>query len=96
MLRSAWCVRSAADQPFAPAPSVAEVSEVYVVPVADLDVQPNFVTIPESDRPVIQMPILGRLVHAPTGAILYQFAEVVLHGRATRVAPFEQPLFAWR
>ena len=86
----------AADQPFAPAPSAAEVSEVYVVPVADLDVQPNFVTIPESDRPVIQMPILGRRIHAPTGAILYQFAEVVLHGRATRVAQFEQPLFAWR
>jgi 8-oxo-dGTP pyrophosphatase MutT (NUDIX family) len=36
----------AADQPFAPAPSAAEVSEVYVVPVADLDVRPNFVTIP--------------------------------------------------
>lgn len=86
----------AADTPFAPAPSAAEVSEVHLVPFTDLDVEPHFVTIPESDRPVIQMPLLGRRIHAPTGAILHQFAEVVLHGRATRVARFEQPVFAWR
>jgi 8-oxo-dGTP pyrophosphatase MutT (NUDIX family) len=86
----------AADTPFAATPSAAEVSEVHLVPVADLDVVPRFVTIPESDRPVIQMPLLGRRIHAPTGAILHQFAEVVLHGRATRVAEFEQPVFAWR
>jgi hypothetical protein len=35
-------------------------------------------------------------VHAPTGAVLHQFREVVLHGRATRVAHYEQPVFAWR
>jgi hypothetical protein len=34
-------------------------------------------------------------VHAPTAAVLHQFREVVLRGRATRVAHFEQPVFAW-
>jgi hypothetical protein len=59
-------------------------------------VEPRFVTIPESDAPVIQLPLLGSLVHAPTGAVLHQFREVVLRGRATRVAHLEQPVFAWR
>jgi hypothetical protein len=35
-------------------------------------------------------------VHAPTAAVLHQFREVVLQGRSTRVAHFEQPVFAWR
>lgn len=34
------------------------------------------------------------VVHAPTGAILWQFAEVALQGRATRVAGLRQPAFA--
>ena len=45
---------------------------------------------------MIQLPLLGTLVHAPTAAMLHQFGEVVLHGRPTRVAHFEQPVFAWR
>jgi len=57
---------------------------------------PILVTIPESERPVIQMPLLGTLIHAPTAAVLYQLREVVLHGRATRVDHFEQPVWAWR
>lgn len=77
-------------------PNPAEVARVYVVPMADLDVEPRFVTIAESDRPVIQLPLLGRLIHAPTAAVLFQFREVVLHGRATRVHHLEQPVFAWR
>lgn len=77
-------------------PEVREVASVHVVPLDELDVRPRFLTIPESDRPVIQLPLLGSLVHAPTGAILYQFAELVLRGRHTRVAEFEQPVFAWR
>jgi 8-oxo-dGTP pyrophosphatase MutT (NUDIX family) len=77
-------------------PDPAEVDECHRVPVAALDVPPRFLTIPESDAPVIQLPLLGRFVHAPTGAVLHQFAEVVLHGRPTRVAHLEQPVFAWR
>lgn len=74
----------------------AEVAEVYRVPVVDLDVEPRFITIPESAAPVIQLPLLGRLIHAPTAAMLHQFREVVLRGRPTRVAHLEQPVFAWR
>lgn len=77
-------------------PDPAEVGEVHRVPVAALDVEPRFLSIPESDAPVIQLPLMGRFVHAPTGAVLHQFREVVLHGRHTRVAHYEQPVFAWR
>jgi hypothetical protein len=72
-------------------PNPAEVAEF-----ADLDVTPQYVTIPESDRPVIQLPLLGRFVHAPTAAVLFQFREVAIRHRMTRVAHFEQPVFAWR
>ena len=57
---------------------------------------PRFITIPESDRPVVQMPLFDNVIHAPTAAILYQLREVVLHGRSTRVSHLEQPVFAWR
>ena len=79
-------------------PNPAEVAASYIVPLADLDRPgtPRFIRIPESDRPVVQMPLLGALVHAPTAAILYQLREVVLHGRPTRVDHLEQPVFAWR
>jgi 8-oxo-dGTP pyrophosphatase MutT (NUDIX family) len=77
-------------------PNPAEVAEAHRVPVREIDVEPRFLTIPESAAPVIQLPLFGRFVHAPTGAVLYQFREVVLHGRATRVAHLEQPVFAWR
>ena len=77
-------------------PNPAEVAEVHRIPFGELDVPPRFLTIPESDRPVIQLPLAGHLVHAPTAAVLFQFREVALHGRDTRVADLEQPVFAWR
>lgn len=80
------------------APDPAEVAAVYRVPLADLDRPdtPRLVAIPESDRPVVQLPILGTLVHAPTAAVLYQLREVVLHGRETRVDHLGEPVWAWR
>jgi 8-oxo-dGTP pyrophosphatase MutT (NUDIX family) len=80
------------------APDPAEVAAVYRVPLADLDRPdaPRLVVIPESDRPVVQLPILGTLVHAPTAAVLYQLREVVLHGRPTRVDHLGEPVWAWR
>lgn len=77
-------------------PAEAEVAAVHHVPLADLDVEPRFLRIPESDAPVIQLPFLGGHVHAPTAAILYQFCQVVCRGLDTRVAHLEQPVFAWR
>ena len=57
---------------------------------------PRFVAIPESDRPVVQLPIGGDLIHAPTGAVLLQFRRVAIEGVGERVAGYEQPVFAWR
>ncbi|TCP50778.1 ADP-ribose pyrophosphatase YjhB (NUDIX family) [Tamaricihabitans halophyticus] len=79
-----------------PRPNPAEVARVALVPLPELDVPPRFLRIAESDRPVIQLPLLDTLVHAPTAAVLYQFREVALRGRHTRVAELEQPVFAWR
>jgi mutator protein MutT len=79
-------------------PDPKEVAAVYRVPVADLARPgiPHLRRIPESERPVISIPLLDTHIHAPTAAILFQLREVALHGRATRVAHFEQPLFAWK
>jgi hypothetical protein len=75
-----------------------EVEVIYRVHLAEIgrDGSPEFVAIPESDQPVIRYPLLGTLIHAPTAAVLYQFMEVAVHGRATRVAHLEQPVWAWR
>jgi 8-oxo-dGTP pyrophosphatase MutT (NUDIX family) len=79
-------------------PNPAEVQRVYRVPLAMLDGPevPRFITIPESERPVIQLPLMGTLIHAPTAAVLYQLREVVVHGRSTRVEHLEQPVWAWK
>ena len=76
----------------------AEVDSIHEVSLADLD-RPGaveFVSIPESDRPVIRLHILENKIHAPTAAVVYQFREAVMHGRPTRVAELEQPVWAWR
>lgn len=86
-----WCGRIAA-----PVPNAAEVASVHVVSLGELDVEPRFVTIPESAAAVIQLPLFGDYVHAPTAALLHQFREVALQGRSTRVLHYEQPVFAWR
>ncbi|GEL19379.1 NUDIX hydrolase [Pseudonocardia asaccharolytica] len=77
-------------------PNPDEVESLYRIPLRQIDVEPRFRTIPESDAPVIQVPLFDRFLHAPTGAVLYQFRELVLHRRPTRVAHLEQPVFAWR
>lgn len=82
-------------------PHPDEVLAAYRVGVHQLlrDDSPRFVTIPESDRPVVQVPLGGDLIHAPTGAVLVQFRWVAVEGRPAadaRVDHFEQPVFAWR
>jgi 8-oxo-dGTP pyrophosphatase MutT (NUDIX family) len=79
-------------------PQPDEVLAAYRIGLHQLtrDDSPRFVTIPESDRPVVQVPLGGDLIHAPTGALLVQFRWVGLDGRLNeRVADFEQPVFAW-
>jgi len=79
-------------------PNPQEVAAVYRVPLAELDRPdvPRLRAIPESDRPVISIPLLGTFIHAPTAAVLYQLREVAVWGRPTRVSQYEQPVFAWR
>ena len=81
-----------------PVPDPSEVAELHPVPLSELEKPevPRFDTIPESDRPVIVLPIIGAEINAPTAAILYQFVEVAVRGRSTRVSHFEQPVFAWK
>ncbi len=79
-------------------PNPHEVAEAHRVPLIDLDVPgvPRLFDIPESDRPVISVPLMGDFIFAPTAAVLFQLREVALYGRATRVAQYDQPVFAWR
>ena len=71
---------------------------VHVVPLERLarPETPEFASIPESDRPLIRLNIARAKVHATTAAVIYQFREVCLFGRDTRVEHLEQPVFAWR
>lgn len=50
----------------------------------------------EPGRQILRMPVGDRWIAAPTAAVLYQFRELCLLGRPTRVAHFDQPLFARR
>lgn len=79
-------------------PNPHEVESIHVFPLSELDRpdSPRIFRIPESDRPVIKVPYGETEIYAPTAAMLYQFREVAMHGRATRVDGFDQPVFAWR
>jgi 8-oxo-dGTP pyrophosphatase MutT (NUDIX family) len=78
-------------------PSPDEVLAAYRVGLLELQREdsPRFVTIPESDRPVVQIPLGNDLIHAPTGAVLLQLRWLGLEGRDDAVAHLEQPVFAW-
>lgn len=80
-------------------PAPAEVAYACRIGVHELcrPDSPRFVSIPESDRPVVQLPLGRDLIHAPTGAVLLQFRWVAIEGRlGERVHDLEQPVFAWR
>ena len=75
-----------------------EVELIHRIPVRELlrDDAPILEPIAESQHPVLKMPLGDEWFAAPTAAIAYQFREVALLGRSTRVVNFEQPYFAWR
>ncbi|MCV7227938.1 NUDIX hydrolase [Mycolicibacterium komossense] len=79
-------------------PAPDEVVAAYRVGLHQLqrDDSPRFITIPESSRPVVQIPLGNDLIHAPTGAVLLQFRWWCLEGRHDRVDELEQPVFAWK
>jgi 8-oxo-dGTP pyrophosphatase MutT (NUDIX family) len=78
-------------------PNPSEVASVHRIGLDAIE-RPDafdFIAIPESARRVIRFHHAGRLIHAPTAALIYQFREV-LEGRDTRVDELEQPVFAWK
>ena len=81
-------------------PNPDEVAKVFRIPLEELchPEVPVLEHIPESDRPVLSIPLasVGHRIYAPTAAMLFQFREVALAGRSTRVAGYDQPKFAWR
>ena len=80
-----------------PEANPGEVAIIYKVPFRELahPETPEFASIPESDRPLIRLNIVNTQVHAPTAAVIYQFREVGIFGRDTRVEHLEQPVWAW-
>lgn len=75
-----------------------EVSSVHRIPCLEFlrEDAPVLKTAGRSDSPILFMPVGNTWIAAPTAAILYQFREVALLGRNTRVGHYEQPAFAWR
>jgi 8-oxo-dGTP pyrophosphatase MutT (NUDIX family) len=80
------------------AASPDEVLAVYRIGLRALvDAIPRLISIPESERPVLQLPLGNDLLHPPTAAILYQLRQVGWFGQTgERVDHLEQPVFAWR
>ena len=78
-------------------PNPAEVASVHRVAITELmrEDAPILQRIPESEHPVLLMPLGTTWIAAPTAALVYQFREVAILGKDTRVAHYEQPHFAW-
>lgn len=79
-------------------PNPGEVASIHRIPLEEL-LRPDAPLLSEEghgEAPVLRMPVGTGSIAAPTAAMLFQFREVALAGRATRVAHYEQPRFAWR
>jgi 8-oxo-dGTP pyrophosphatase MutT (NUDIX family) len=79
-------------------PHEAEVASIHRIPLQEF-LRADAPLLEPSDDParqILRMPVGERWIAAPTAAVLYQFREVCIAGRATRVAHFDQPLFARR
>ena len=76
----------------------AEVQSIHRIPITEFlrADAPILERGPDPDRPVLKMPVGDHWIAAPTAAVLYQFRELCIEGRATRVAHFDQPEFAWK
>jgi ADP-ribose pyrophosphatase YjhB (NUDIX family) len=74
-------------------PDPAEVQDAWLVPVAELNHRqsPRRERHPDGGEPILRMYARGHWINPPTAAWLYQFREVGLHGRHTRVGNMGQP-----
>lgn len=81
-------------------PNPDEVAKVFRVPIADLG-REEFINIDDdslAEEPFLSVYVkqVGHEVYPPTAAVMYQFYQMAILGKATRVAHFEQPRFTWR
>ena len=79
-------------------PNPEEVASIHRIPLIEFMRKdaPILEDIPESEHPVLFMPIGNSCIAAPTAAMIYQFREVALLGKDRRVAHYDQPYFAWQ
>ena len=79
-------------------PNDAEVESVHRIAIAEFmrADAPLLEASEDAGRQILRMPVGRSWIAAPTAAVLYQFREVCIAGHATRVAHFDQPLFARR
>ena len=79
-------------------PNPDEVASIHTVSFKELanPSAPQFEEIPESDRKVLSMRLSVDQIYAPTAAFLFQFREVGILGKKTRVLRYDQPRFAWK
>jgi 8-oxo-dGTP pyrophosphatase MutT (NUDIX family) len=79
-------------------PNPDEVESIHRIPLKEFfrDDAPLLDATHTSEHPILRMPVGDDYIAAPTAALIYQFREVCIAGRDTRVAHFEQPEFAWR
>lgn len=78
-------------------PNPGEVRSVHRIAIREF-LRPDAPILEEthqSPHPILYMPVGHGWIASPTAALLYQFREVAILGKATRVAHFDQPRFAW-
>lgn len=85
-------------EPVTLAPDPAEVGQAWLLPLSDLEhpEAPRAEPHPDGGNPILRMFANGQWINPPTAAWLYQFREVALHGRDTRVHAVGQPTWTAR
>lgn len=75
-----------------------EVERIHRIPLVELlrEDAPILKQTDAGEHPVLRMPLGNEWFAAPSAAIAYQFREVALLGKSTRVAHFDDPRFAWK
>ena len=79
-------------------PNPDEVASIHTVTFSDLakDGVAHVHSNDDEGTEVLSLDLTLDHIFAPTAAVLYQFREVVLMGRNTRVSHYDQPRFAWK
>jgi len=81
-------------------PNPNEVAKVFHIPLEDLSREDlvNLKPGKSDEQPVFSINIetIGHEIYAPTAAIIYQFHEMAIKQKQTRVAFYDEPTFAWK